>query len=129
MDVPLKLLLGNEAKGRGGGAVPAPGVKINEVDSAHGQAFSHSLRCSYNLAVAGCPTERPAKGGACGAGVPPAVAGASRSRARATPVLSGAMECPRDSGRDARTTAPGRHPRLSSRWAGPTLLGAKGTRL
>ncbi len=40
----------------------------------------------------------------CGAGVSPAVAGASRSRARAEPVLSGAKECPRDSGRDARTT-------------------------
>jgi hypothetical protein len=42
MDVPLKLLLGNQAKGRGRGAVPAPGVKINELDSTHGQAFSHS---------------------------------------------------------------------------------------
>ncbi len=40
----------------------------------------------------------------CGAGVSPAVAGASRSRARAEPVLSAAKECPRDSGRDARTT-------------------------
>jgi hypothetical protein len=49
MDVPLKLLLGNEAKGRGGGAVPAPGVKINKLDSAHGQAFSHSLGCPDNL--------------------------------------------------------------------------------
>jgi len=40
----------------------------------------------------------------CGAGVSPAVAGASRSRARAEPVLSGEKECPRDSGRDARAT-------------------------
>ncbi len=40
----------------------------------------------------------------CSAGVSPAVAGASRSRARAEPVLSGAKECPRHSGRDARTT-------------------------
>jgi len=41
-----------------------------------------------------------------GAGVPPAVAGASRPRknSRAEPVLSGAKECPRHSGRDARTT-------------------------
>jgi len=41
----------------------------------------------------------------CGAGVSPAVPGASRSRARAEPVLSGAKECPRDRGRDARATA------------------------
>ena len=41
-----------------------------------------------------------------GAGVPPAVAGASRPRraSRAEPVPSAAKECPRDSGRDARTT-------------------------
>jgi hypothetical protein len=38
------------------------------------------------------------------AGVPPAVAGASRSRARAEPVLSAAKECPRPRGRDARAT-------------------------
>src|SRR5271157_3573358 len=42
----------------------------------------------------------------CGAGVSPAVAGASRPRqnSRAEPVLSGAKECPLHSGRDARTT-------------------------
>jgi hypothetical protein len=42
-----------------------------------------------------------------GAGVPPAVAGASRPRknSRAEPVLSGAKECSRHSGRDARTTS------------------------
>jgi len=41
-----------------------------------------------------------------GAGVPPAVVGASRPRkkARAEPVLSEAKECPRHSGQDARTT-------------------------
>jgi hypothetical protein len=41
-----------------------------------------------------------------GAGVPPAVPGASRPRknSRAEPVLSAAKECPRHSGRDARTT-------------------------
>jgi hypothetical protein len=55
MDVPLKLLLGNEAKGRGSGAVPAPGVKINELDSAHGQAFSHSLRRPDNLILCRLP--------------------------------------------------------------------------
>ena len=49
MDVPMELLLGNEAKGRGGGAVPAPGVKIDELNSPHGQAFSHSLRRRDNL--------------------------------------------------------------------------------
>ncbi len=51
MDVASKLLFGNEAKGRGSGTVPAPGVKINELDSAHGQAFSHSLRRRDNLVV------------------------------------------------------------------------------
>jgi hypothetical protein len=42
-----------------------------------------------------------------GAGVQPAVAGASRPRkhSRAEPVLSGAKECPRRSGRDARLRA------------------------
>jgi hypothetical protein len=54
MDVPSKLLLGNEAKGRGGGAVSAPGVKINELDSAHGLAFSHSSGCPDNLPIAYC---------------------------------------------------------------------------
>ena len=49
MDVPVELLFGNEAKGRGGGAVPAPGIKIDELNCAHGLAFSHSLRRRDNL--------------------------------------------------------------------------------
>ncbi len=58
MDVPLKLLFGNQAKGRGSGAVPASGVKINELNSAHGLEFSHSLRRADNLNRA---TSRSAK--------------------------------------------------------------------
>jgi hypothetical protein len=52
MHVPLKLLPGSEAEGGGSGAVPAPGVKIDELNSPHWQAFSHSLTHPDNLAFA-----------------------------------------------------------------------------
>ncbi len=54
MDVPLELLLGNQAKGCGCGAVTAPGIEIDELDFSHWQEFSHSLRRADNLAVIDC---------------------------------------------------------------------------
>jgi len=51
MDVPLELLLGNQAKACGCGAVTAPGIEIDELDSSHRQEFSHSLRRADNLPI------------------------------------------------------------------------------
>jgi hypothetical protein len=59
--------------------------------------YSDSPRKSYHSAEEARPKRS--------AGVSPAVAGASRSRAWAEPVLSGTKECPRDSGRDARSAS------------------------
>ena len=43
MDIPLELLLGDEAKGSCCGTMPTSSVKIDKPNFAHLSAFSHSL--------------------------------------------------------------------------------------